>query len=56
MADRELKLDLPKCGHCGALTRVKFSAGRGARGKSARSQHSGWRVCGNGHQVRVKRG
>lgn len=53
---RSLKYDLPKCGHCGALTRLKFPLGQGARGKSTKSQQTRWRVCENGHQLQVKRG
>lgn len=54
MAKREVKLDLPKCGTCGALSRQKFPASSGGS-KNTRTQHSRWRVCGNGHQLYVKR-
>jgi len=54
VSKRELKLEKPACGHCGALTRPKYSAGGGA-GKYSRTQHAGWRVCANGHELRVKR-
>jgi len=54
VAKRETKLELPRCGACGALTRQKFIVGKGL--KNSRSQHPRWRVCGRGHELYLKRG